>query len=152
MHGTSSELHFASIPIQCSENAPKFASSHLCAYRTTVVSVLCSYLHRDPPAARLRSLQSIKHHRTTSSKLDHRFIRRLSFRQLDKMQLQALPVEIISRICRFIGLEFENIPGQKRTVSYRLKDFQSLRITCKVRAAGYMLWTHLSSFMIQSGD
>lgn len=48
------------------------------------------------------------------------------------MQLDALPVEILSRICRFLGLQVFKYPGQAPIVQYLNKDFRSLRGTCKV--------------------
>jgi NADH:ubiquinone oxidoreductase subunit E len=46
------------------------------------------------------------------------------------MQLQELPVEIISMICRYTGLEY--YWDTKVSTRYNNVDFHSLRYTCKV--------------------
>jgi hypothetical protein len=51
-------------------------------------------------------------------------------RHYHKMQLQELPVEIISTICRYTGLEYYWDP--KVSTRFNNVDFHSLRYTCKV--------------------
>jgi hypothetical protein len=50
------------------------------------------------------------------------------------MQLHELPTEIISRICRHIGVTFTESTRYEDewTVSYQNADFQALRLSCKV--------------------
>lgn len=59
------------------------------------------------------------------------------------MNLDALPPEIISKICRYIGIEVTsshpNCDWDRPVVINRLRDFQSLRITCKVFNALFIL-------------
>ncbi|KAH7086614.1 hypothetical protein FB567DRAFT_561248 [Paraphoma chrysanthemicola] len=47
------------------------------------------------------------------------------------MRLEALPVEIISGICRVLGRRYFRDSGDEVTVFYDDRDFQALRITCK---------------------
>jgi hypothetical protein len=48
------------------------------------------------------------------------------------MHLDELPVEIISRICRILGLSYVRHWGGPLTAYYTDEDFQSLRRVCKV--------------------
>ena len=52
----------------------------------------------------------------------------------DKMQLEALPVEVISKICRLLGRRYFRGPDKGIYVRYHNRDFQALRTTCRVRA------------------
>ncbi|KAH7086092.1 hypothetical protein BKA63DRAFT_529569 [Paraphoma chrysanthemicola] len=47
------------------------------------------------------------------------------------MRLEALPVEIISGICRVLGRHYYRGSGNEVMVVYEDRDFQALRITCK---------------------
>lgn len=48
------------------------------------------------------------------------------------MHLNELPVEIISRICRFLGLIIRERVSPDLLITYKNHDFDSLRETCKV--------------------
>jgi hypothetical protein len=49
-----------------------------------------------------------------------------------KMSLSVLPVEIISRICGSLGVEVMRMPRNEPLIFYKNKEFQALRMTCRV--------------------
>lgn len=49
-----------------------------------------------------------------------------------RMSLDALPAELVSRICRYVGIELTVTSGGEPMIEIHVRDFQSLRSTCKV--------------------
>lgn len=48
------------------------------------------------------------------------------------MNLAELPTEVISRICRLMGLKSMRMLDKRRLIYYENRDFNALRWTCNV--------------------